>query len=711
MNEKEFLKQATSQIYSFRKKQVIAAELHDHILLKEQRFEEMGYTEEQAEEKAVDAMGDAEEIAKDLAELHKSKFNWIDFLVFLIAIAAISAAHYLLSGYAFGDPGVISLLVCGIFFASAVYFLFAVYAVSRKTVLAACYLLSGFMCTALIRELAAEINELTGENIENLKTYIFNGSIDFSQNIKDSSLVHTTVLIFGIIFGVTAVAALILAIKKELDKRTKSDILMTKILTAVCIALFAVSAVICAYFGISTINRVQALQSEYTGAYQFLTQLEQNCDTQEEAAEYIENSQYNFYRSEENGKTAGYSFSSNLFYIAIDFYYEEDRIQYDEVGGIPGIYLDLLQDQNDAEAESTVYSVTLAIDDIPFENGYDSITLRNLKTDNDELTELYSFKPYEHTNQEEIEYYNQYTPVTYKFVKYKQGLATSRITYQYLEDSGAFSDMHYFEISRETQELLDIKEKESEIIEILKTANLDSSAEIARLTGSDAVQSTYTAEEYTAKIGTLSNRIGRTSMAYYYSDKLKNADDYITLYRLSEYEDWQFAVLRFSDFDMAVFEKDMPMLGAFAVPQNIYIDETDLSGRHPYDIYTDDNGFIKYSFNGCFFDKQGLCYRTVEKIRYYTESGETYCYYSTVDSDNSDPETRKSYYLKNTDGETYPSDECFIDKNGWLVIDESGSISKTSNGTYQNTAGEVFTPAFETSWDENGNLINPADYE
>lgn len=132
MNEKEFLQQATSKIYSFRKKQIIANELHDHIQLKKKRFEEAGYTEEQAEEKAVDNMGDADEIAKALAELHRSRFNWIDLLALLITLAVICAAHYLLNGYAFGDPGVISLLICGIFFASAVYFLFAAYTVSRK---------------------------------------------------------------------------------------------------------------------------------------------------------------------------------------------------------------------------------------------------------------------------------------------------------------------------------------------------------------------------------------------------------------------------------------------------------------------------------------------------------------------------------------------------------------------------------------------------
>lgn len=709
MNEKEFLQQATSKIYNFRKKQVIASELHDHILLKQQRFMEMGYTEEESEEKAVDTMGDAQEIAKELGELHKSKFNWVDFLALLITLAVISAAHYLLSGYAFGDPGVISLLICGIFFASAVYFLFAAYAISRKNVLAACYLLSGGMCITLIRELAAQISELTGGSIENLKTYIFDGGIDFSQSIKGDLMAKNTVLIFGILFGVTAVIALVLAIKKELDKQTKSDNLFTKIFAVVCITLFVISAVISAYFGISTVNRVQALRSEYNSAFQFLTKLEQTCSTQEEAAQFIENSEYDFYRDEDDGKTEGYSYGSNLFYIVVNFYYEEDKVQYDEVDGIAGIYMDLLQEQNDEEAESYVYSVTLMIDDTPFESGYDSITLHSLKSDEEEIKELYSYKPYEHSTEEEIEYYAQYTPVTYKFIKYKQGLATSRITYQYLEDSGAFSDMHYFEISRETQELLDIKKKEAEITEILKTADLDNSAEIARLTGTTAVQSIYTPEGYALRIDTICNWIGKNSMAYYHKEELENAHGELNLYKISG--DWQFAVLRFGDFDMVIFENGVPIIDTFSVPLDIYVKETDLSGKHPFDIYTDDNGFVKYSFEDCFFDKQGLCYGDTEKIRYYTENGETYRYYSTVDSENSDPEARKNFYLQNIDGATYPSNECFIDKDGWLVINESGSITESSDGIYRNAAGEIFTPAFKTSWDQNGNLINTEDYE
>lgn len=709
MNEKEFLQQATSKIYSFRKKQIIANELHDHIQLKKKRFEEAGYTEEQAEEKAVDNMGDADEIAKALAELHRSRFNWIDLLALLITLAVICAAHYLLNGYAFGDPGVISLLICGIFFASAVYFLFAAYTVSRKNVFAACYLFSGGMCIALIRELAAQISGLTGGSIENLKTYIFSGSIDFSESIKGNSMANTAVLIFGILFGVTAIIALVLAIKKELDRQSKADIIITKFFTAVFVILFAVSAVISAYFGISTVSRVQALRSEYNSAFELLTQLEKNCRTQEEAAEFIENSEYDFYRNEENGKIEGYGFGSNLFYITVEFYHEEDKIQYEEVGGIPGIYLDLLQDQNDAEAASYVYSVTLAIDDTPFENGYDSITLRDLKSDEDEIKELYSFIPYEHTTQEEIEYYTQYTPVTYKFIKYKQGLATSRITYQYLEDSGAFSDMHYFEISRESQELLDFKEKESEITEILKTANLDNSAEIARLTETTAVKSIYTPEGYAARINLICNWINKNSMAYYYKDKLKDAHGELTSYKISG--DWQFTVLRYSDFDIAIFENGVPIMDTFAVPLDIYVKETDLNGKRPFEIYTDNNGFIKYSFDGCFFDKQGLCYGDTEKIRYYTEGGETYRYYSTVDNENPDPETRKRYYLQNMDGETYLSDKCFIDQNGWLVIDKQGAIKESADGTYKNSAGEVFTAVFKTSWDGNGNLVDVNAYE
>lgn len=127
MNEQGFLQKATSKIYNFRKKQIIAGELHDHILLKKQRFEEAGYTEEQAEEKSVEAMDNAEDIADALGKLYKSYNAAPDIIFLLITCAALAGSYFFAgticfrrSGRAFPaalrDPGrrCALLPVCGI---------------------------------------------------------------------------------------------------------------------------------------------------------------------------------------------------------------------------------------------------------------------------------------------------------------------------------------------------------------------------------------------------------------------------------------------------------------------------------------------------------------------------------------------------------------------------------------------------------------------
>lgn len=144
MNEQEFLQKATSKIYSFRKKQIIAGELHDHILLKKQRFEEAGYTEEQAEEKSVEAMGNAEDIADALGKLYKSYNAAPDIIFLLITWAALAGSYFALERFVFGDPGVLSLLLCGILGGVAFFCLYAAYASFKKHPAAAlCVLLAG----------------------------------------------------------------------------------------------------------------------------------------------------------------------------------------------------------------------------------------------------------------------------------------------------------------------------------------------------------------------------------------------------------------------------------------------------------------------------------------------------------------------------------------------------------------------------------------
>lgn len=132
MNEQEFLKQATSEIYSIRKCQYIVCELHDHITLREERYMEMGYSEADAEEKSIEEMGDPIELAKKLGKLYKSYNPFTDIVLLLVYFAVLSGLYYVERTFIFGDPGALSMLICGIIGIAAVFFLYAAYASSKS---------------------------------------------------------------------------------------------------------------------------------------------------------------------------------------------------------------------------------------------------------------------------------------------------------------------------------------------------------------------------------------------------------------------------------------------------------------------------------------------------------------------------------------------------------------------------------------------------
>lgn len=706
MNEKEFLQQATSKIYSFRKKQVIANELHDHIQLKKKRFEEAGYTEEQAEEKAVDNMGDADKIAKALAELHKSYNAAPDILLFLIVEAVITGSYYLLENFVFGDPGVLSLLISGILGGIALFCLYAAYASFRKHPVAAlCTLLAGAGIGYYEYLLTSELSRLTDGAFAALKNYILNGDLYFNRNQQTNELLTAVCSVTGVLFAAIFLFVLLFGIKKVLYKNNRMDNTVNKITTGFCITLFAVSAVLSAYFGFSTINRIENLKKEYAAAFQFVVDIEKNCNTQEEVTAFIENSGYAFspVGSEE---VEGYVYEHNLVTIRIDFADEPETIDPNEYErGAERLFGRL--SNNIERASRTVYGIDLRPDPLLFAKEYDSITLSALKTDEKTVEALYRFRPYEHTNQERYEYFIQYTPTAFYYDKCNRELDNTNFEFQYIEGTGETKDTNYFEFTTETQELLDFIERERNIVEVLKSTDSRNADEIARLTGTTATDPGFTRDEYNEFIDYCCINLGKDSATYQNKDLLLDLYDSFIEYQI--YDDWKFTLYRLDGENIVIFDNHDDPLGFLSNPKDLYMDEVDLNGKPIYGV-SEYNCFKKVLLDGGFFDKKGLYYDNAEKIRYYTEGGEVYRYYSTLDMDEPGDDKRK-YFLKDKKGNLYSADRCFIDQNGWLVIDKQGAIKESTDGTYKNSAGEVFTAVFKTSWDGNGNLVDVNAYE
>ena len=81
-----FLKQVRSQIKSKEAKALVSAELHHHLNEVKHYWLQKGISEDQAEEKAVNHMGNPISIGQKLNQIHRPKVDWVTLILFVSAL-------------------------------------------------------------------------------------------------------------------------------------------------------------------------------------------------------------------------------------------------------------------------------------------------------------------------------------------------------------------------------------------------------------------------------------------------------------------------------------------------------------------------------------------------------------------------------------------------------------------------------------------------
>ncbi|MBM7702729.1 FtsW/RodA/SpoVE family cell cycle protein [Metabacillus iocasae] len=84
--KKEFLEKVTTYIRSKEAKDFVSIELKHHIDQSRQQWIEKGLTEVQAEQKAIEQMGDPEKLGIKMNKLHRPKIDWMLLLLFTGAL-------------------------------------------------------------------------------------------------------------------------------------------------------------------------------------------------------------------------------------------------------------------------------------------------------------------------------------------------------------------------------------------------------------------------------------------------------------------------------------------------------------------------------------------------------------------------------------------------------------------------------------------------
>lgn len=96
---KEFLDNVCERIKYKPIRVEIREELENHIEEKKEMYIEYGLEEKQAEERAVEQMGNAEEIGKKLDKIHKPRLDWKTVLFVLVLVVIGIIVYYLRQKY------------------------------------------------------------------------------------------------------------------------------------------------------------------------------------------------------------------------------------------------------------------------------------------------------------------------------------------------------------------------------------------------------------------------------------------------------------------------------------------------------------------------------------------------------------------------------------------------------------------------------------
>ena len=112
MKKQDYISDATKKIYNYAECKAVSEELSDHIDTKTEFWQSIDYDAETAENKAVEAMGDASLVQDDFAEIHNDSYNPVfDIVTLLLHAGLLGGGFWLLKKYVFDDGGMMSTLL------------------------------------------------------------------------------------------------------------------------------------------------------------------------------------------------------------------------------------------------------------------------------------------------------------------------------------------------------------------------------------------------------------------------------------------------------------------------------------------------------------------------------------------------------------------------------------------------------------------------
>lgn len=722
MNKKDYIEGAVSKIFNIRKKKMVTAELELHIDEKTDFYTEIGYENEIAEQKASEAMGDSNEVAAQFGELHNDFYNpAADITLFAVLLALLAGVYYMLKQYVFIDVGLISLTISAFFLAPAVMYGYCALSLFKNKL--ATIILSVFVIGAsgiFNYFMLSELYKRFGGRLYDLIDFVLKTKVPSQTSYLNKERIIAIICIISAGAVLICAFSLIYYIKVKSLSNRKIDNKLMHFCTKISLALTVLFLVLCIVFGIKTYFDLTKIRNEFYETYDCLIELSEKCSTKDEIIDFVNNSSIPFEEERnKDGELLGYSYIRNLVYIDITFnktksmeQIREETMKYlteeygDNIRDLVGksalteMVLEvtkekLLEHVDDSirnTYESQVFcKIIMGTNINSFNNSYDRLSTSFLLRNGEEEKVFRKYENNQLDHTQKYDFYKNLCPtrleIEYNFAE----IDSCKCSFRYLFGEGQYTHEEIFSACRMDEKTQAFYDNIDDIVNRVKENRNMSTDEIAQLTGADVVMPEVTKEELEKQMSVLG-----TKFKEYKERALASYEDNIKFV----FDDWSFNFKGKPYEVIYIYNR----VGKLIYTKNL----NDGSLFINYD--SKDDGQKKVRIDGGYFDKLGKFYSQPEHTPYYTLNGDKYYYYiKTIKDETHTVGDTKEYYLTDRKNKFYKSENCFIDKDGYLCVNLQNLKYDEATGKYKSPNGNEYTKAFETSWDKNGYPIMQSD--
>ncbi|MCH5321006.1 MAG: hypothetical protein J1E36_04545 [Eubacterium sp.] len=729
MDKKDYLGKVTEKIFDVNAKNMVTTELEGHIDERIDFYKEIGYDDQDSEEKAAYAMGDTDTVAAQFGELHNDFYNPVFDIVFLVIWAGLLVGiYYLLQKYVFIDIGLSSLLLSASCLSFAFMFGYSALSLFRNRIVPIIFSLFGIGATGVFNYFVLkELDKKMHDSLSNLMNFIFKTEIPGSSNYPNEERVILVISLISAIAVITFLFSFIYNIKVKYLANKRFDNKIRHMLIGITSSFTLAPIVLCVLFSVKCYYDLNTIKNEYYAAYDYVIELSEKCDTKEEIIDFVEKSDYEFTeKTDAKDNLTGYIYNYNLVGIEIRFerikskeemreeqqekfeelwdYTEEfvkkyygysEVMQSERYKSIVNLYKDAFKESIDKNVEKEYNNQAFCkISLIPrtyyFDNSYDRPSTSFLEVKEDRENKLYLYETRSLNDAEKYDYYKDIIPTKLEITYDLSDVENCFYDFSYTIGEGQYKHTEVFSAVKPNERNRAIYESIDKVIEIINSDKDMSSSKISKLTGAALDLPEMTREEFEKQFSALGSYFGS------YKEILLDAYDMTTKY---VFDDWYFVLLGIPYKEIYAYDKYGNLI------RNEYLRDTPVMIN-----YDGEDGQKKVRINGGYFDKKGYFYSQPDYAPYYTADGKRFYYYcKTIEDKTHTVGNTKEYYLTDRNNLFYNADVCFIDKNGYLYFNSGNLKYDEEAKKFKLPNGNEYTKAFETSWDENGNPILQSD--